>query len=39
MSFGLMTPVGPRYRVLDGGPIPQGEGAFWREKRSGPGPL
>jgi len=28
MPFGLMTGMGPRYHVLDGGPDPQGEGAI-----------
>ena len=31
MPFGLMTRVGPRYRVLDGDPISQGEGAILRK--------
>ena len=36
MPFGLMTRVDPRYHVLDGDPIPQGEGAIFWGKRSGP---
>ena len=36
MSLGLMTRVGPRYRVLDGRPSPKGEGAVFEGKRSKP---
>jgi len=31
MLFGMMTQVGHRYHVLDGGPDPQGEGAIFGE--------
>jgi len=31
MSFGMMTPVGSRYHVLDGGPDAKRKGQFWAE--------
>jgi len=31
LPFGIMTRVSPRYHVLDGDPIPQGEGQFLEE--------
>jgi len=33
MSFGLMTLVGPKFHVLDGGPDPQGKREFFRGGR------
>jgi len=33
IPFGMMTWIGSRYRALDGGPDPQGEGAFGGTQR------